>query len=223
MSEKTPSLQEIAYERIRQDIIYCRLTPGQKISIRSLEERLEVGRTPIREALVMLGQQDLVYTVPQSGTYVSRIRLQNAENSRFVREHLEASVAVECSARISAEGCRELQQLLDLQQQAVDARDAATFFALDNRFHETLFAIAGRHDIWRWIDASNTNLDRFRWLRTQVSGLDWDVIMKQHRQLYRALAEHNTEEVSYLTTAHLHLMTAEQAAVLSAFPDFFED
>ncbi len=47
--------------------------------------------------------------------------------------------------------------------------------------------------------------------------------MSQHRRLYRALAEHNTEEVSYLTTAHLHLMTAEQAAVLAAFPDYFEE
>lgn len=88
-SNSAPNLQTSAYDQIRQDIIFCTLIPGQKISVKTMEDNLGIGRTPVREALVRLSQQGLVQTVPQSGTYVSRISLREAENARYVREHLE--------------------------------------------------------------------------------------------------------------------------------------
>lgn len=69
------SLQSQAYQAIRKQIIYADLEPGRKISEKALEEHLAIGRTPIREALIQLRQQELVYTIPQSGTYVSKINL----------------------------------------------------------------------------------------------------------------------------------------------------
>lgn len=215
------SFQAVAYDKIREDIIFCKLAPGQKLSARLLEETLGLGRTPVREALVRLGQEGLVFTVPQSGTYVSKIDLQTAENARYVREHLERSVAVECCARIDQTGRDVLEALLSEQALAVRDRDSRSFFVLDNAFHRALFDIAGRTEVWRWIDSCNADLQRFRWLRTQVENLDWGSIMDQHAALYRAIASGDTDEAGYLTAAHLHLMSAEQDSVLAAFPEYF--
>lgn len=224
MAEQKPdgaSFQAVAYDKIREDIIFCRLAPGQKLSAKQLEESLGLGRTPVREALVRLGQEGLVFTVPQSGTYVSKVNLQTAENARYVREHLERSVAIECCARIDQQGRDLLKDILAQQQQAVKDRDSLSFFVLDNTFHKAMFEIAGRTEIWRWIDSCNADLQRFRWLRTQVENLDWDFIMDQHAALYRAITSGDTDEVGYLTVAHLHLMSAEQDSVLAAFPEYF--
>ncbi len=218
----TQSLAYSAYDAIREEIIYCRLTPGQKLSMRALQKRLGVGRTPIRESLVRLGEQGLVYAVPQSGTYVSRINLRMAENARFMREHLERSIIIECCARIDDVSCLMLEELIAKQESAVVARDALNFFKLDNSFHETLFFIAGKHDIWKIIELSNTHLERFRWLRTQVAELDWEDIMDQHRHMLAAIKAGNTEEAGFLSSAHLHLMITEQNAVVNAFPDYFD-
>lgn len=217
----TQNHQSRAYSSIRHDIIYCDLAPGSKLSVRQLEERLELGRTPVREALLRLSEQGLVYTVPQSGTYVSPINLQSAEDARFAREHLENRITVECCARIDRTGRQTLERIIELQEQAVRQHDARTFFMYDNRFHEALFTIAGRHGLWQIIDAHNTHLERYRWLRTQVQGLEWDRILVQHRQILRAVVERNPEEAQYLSTAHLHLMDAEREAVIKAFPDYF--
>lgn len=217
------SFQSIAYDAIRQDIVCCRLVPGQKISAKGLEDSLGMGRTPVREALVRLGQQGLVSTVPQSGTYVSRISLHSAENARFVREHIEKRIAIETAAKIDDAGRERLEDLIEQQEQAVIERDALSFFQLDNRFHEELFRICGRHDIWQWLDASNTNLERFRWLRTQVQELDWHTIMDQHHLLMDAICSRSPEEAGFVVGVHLHLMTSEQDAVVAAFPDYFED
>lgn len=215
------SFQAVAYDKIREDIIFCKLAPGQKLSARFLEETLGLGRTPVREALVRLGQEGLVFTVPQSGTYVSKVNLQTAENARYVREHLERSVAVECCARMDRAGRDILEGLLSEQTLAMHERDSRSFFILDNAFHKALFDIAGRTEIWQWIDSCNADLQRFRWLRTQVENLDWSSIMNQHSALYRAIASGDTDEVGYLTLAHLHLMSAEQDSVLAAFPEYF--
>lgn len=217
----TITYQARAYASIRRDIIYCDLAPGSKLSIRQLEERLELGRTPVRETLLRLSEQGLVYTIPQSGTYVSLIDLQSAEDARFAREHLENRITVECCARIDRAGRQTLERLIKRQEQAVDQHDARSFFEYDNCFHEALFTIAGRHSLWQIIDAHNTHLERYRWLRTQVQGLEWDRIMVQHHQILRAVVDHNPEEAQYLSTAHLHLMDAEREAVIKAFPDYF--
>ena len=215
------SFQVAAYDRIRQDIILCKLAPGQKLSARLLEESLGLGRTPVREALVRLGQEGLVSTIPQSGTYVSKISMQSAENALYMREHLECSVAMECCARIDQTGCETLEGILALQDKALRNRDSAAFYVHDNAFHKELYRIAGRDQVWDWVQSCNTDLQRFRWLRTQVEELDWADIERQHIALYAAISNKDTHEAAYLTSAHLHLMSAEQDSVRAAFPCYF--
>lgn len=215
------SFQVAAYDRIRQDIILCKLAPDQKLSARLLEESLGLGRTPVREALVRLGQEGLVSTIPQSGTYVSKISMQSAENALYMREHLECSVAMECCARIDQTGCETLEGILALQDKALRNRDSAAFYVHDNAFHKELYHIAGRDQVWDWVQSCNTDLQRFRWLRTQVEELDWADIERQHIALYAAISNKDTHEAAYLTSAHLHLMSAEQDSVRAAFPCYF--
>ena len=219
----TSNYQSLAYERLRSDIVHCRLVPGQKLSAKMLEESLGVGRTPIRESLVRLSELNLVYTVPQSGTFVSKISMRSAEGARFVREHLEQQVTVECSARMTTEQLADVRGLLEREEAAIYENDAELFFDLDNAFHEYLFTAVDRHEIWMWINAIDVDLERYRWLRTQVQTLEWETIMDQHRRIYRALVNHDTEDASYMASAHMRLMTTERDAVVDAFPDYFED
>lgn len=219
---KDYSLQTQAYQAIRKKIIYCELVPGKKISEKNLEELLHIGRTPIREALLQLKKQGLVDTIPQSGTYVSKIDLESASNARFVREQLERKIMVECCAKLTDSNLKILKTILKEQEVAIQNFDHQQFFFTDNLFHEACFEIAGRKEIWDWIDDYNTHLERYRWLRVSTIGLKWDTLMQQHYQLLEALASKNTEEVDFLTAAHLHLMLNEQDAVIKNFPDYFE-
>ena len=215
------SYQDYAYQKIRSDIIFCRLAPGQKLSAKALETDLEIGRTPIRESLVRLSELGLVYTVPQSGTYVSKIDMAAAENARFIREHLERSVTIACCSCINDAGRARLSECILQEEDALCTHDAEAFFTMDNRFHEILFEIAGRSQVWRWIQVCDTDLERYRWLRTQVDTLEWEIIMEQHRLIYEAVCNGNTEEAAYLSVAHMHLMITEQETVCTTFRDYF--
>ncbi|MFR3878147.1 MAG: GntR family transcriptional regulator [Collinsella sp.] len=86
------SLQDQAYNALRSKIIYAELKPGTRLSAIGLEKETGIGRTPIRESFVRLREQELVETRPKSGTYVSKISMERAENACFLREKLERSV-----------------------------------------------------------------------------------------------------------------------------------
>jgi DNA-binding GntR family transcriptional regulator len=217
------NLQLQAFKSIRKKIIYCDLEPGKKVSEKSLEDMLHIGRTPIRESLIQLRQQRLVNTIPQSGTYVSKIDLQSAENARFTREHMERQIMMECCAKLDTQTIKILNTVLEQQEKAVKNKNKRDFFAADNLFHEVCFEIAGRGDIWNWMNDHNTHLERFRWLRVITNGLPWETIMDQHYRLYDALINKNPEEANFSTSVHLHMMLDEKETVVQKYPDFFNN
>lgn len=217
------NLQIQAYQAIRNQIIYSELPPGSKISEKNLEDYLKIGRTPIREALIKLRQENLVYTIPQSGTYISQIDLEKASNARFVREILESKIMIECCAKIDTVSSEELANLIEKQVEAMKNADSKSFFQYDNLFHQTCYRIANRLEIWNWMNSNNTHLERFRWLRLLTADLDWNAIIDQHKAIYHAIIQRNPEEVEFQTSLHLHMMLNEQAAVTKHFPEYFKN
>lgn len=218
------SLQSQAYEAIRTKIIYCDLEPGRRLSAAGLEKEMGIGRTPIRESFVRLREQGLVETRPKSGTYVSRIDLSSAEDARFLRESVERSVLVRCCSAATEDDLAQLEMLLSRSRVRpyVDEKQAMhAFFDLDNKFHETLYRIAGRSRVWRWLNTINTHLERFRWLRLMAEELEWGPVIDQHERMLNAIAEGNTDDASLLADMHLHLMLEEKSAVMQYFPDYF--
>ncbi len=147
--------------------------------------------------MIQLRQQELVYTVPQSGTYVSRINLYSAENARFVREQLEQQIMIECCSKLDHQTRIVLETILKEQEKAAQIKDERAFFRADNLFHEACFEIAGRKEVWNWLDDHNTHLERFRWLRVTIQGLPWETIMEQHEDLFRALVDKNQKKLVF--------------------------
>ncbi|MCK5098031.1 MAG: GntR family transcriptional regulator, partial [Desulfobacteraceae bacterium] len=68
-----------AYELIIKKIICLEYQPSQHLEENHLVEELEIGRTPIREALVRLQGEKMVESHPQKGVIVRSITLQNTK------------------------------------------------------------------------------------------------------------------------------------------------
>lgn len=212
---------ELAYSALRRGIMEFRFAPGERLSPTALRERLGVGRTPVREAIVRLRQEGLVVTRPKSGSYVALVDLEAAECARFLRSNTERAVVVECCSRAGEKGIASLQTLLDNQARAMEAHDQRSFFNADNRMHEELYNIAGRSRAWTWLEETNLDLERYRWLHVQARGMGWGSILAEHQELVDAIARKDPEEASYVTVHHLHVMLDERDEVIAAFPGYF--
>ncbi|MDF2908853.1 MAG: GntR family transcriptional regulator, partial [Herbinix sp.] len=89
------SLNDVTYNKIKDDIMNMTLEPGTDVSVQKLSERYGVSRTPVREAVVRLQQSGLVVIYPQRKTVVSKIDLQRVHEEWFIRTSLEAAVVDE--------------------------------------------------------------------------------------------------------------------------------
>lgn len=217
------SLNEVAYESILDDILKLKFLPGEKIQDKSLIERLKISRTPVREAILRLKNDGLMMTVPQSGTYVTKISLSSALNARFVRQSVERSVVSEAAKKMSKMDILDSRTIISKQQIAAEEHNAVDFFYLDNDFHKSFYAATNRLQVWKWLKNLSLQLDRYRFLRVQQADMPLDKLIKQHNEILNAVEANDIKDAEERAFNHLNLMLAEKDDLIKEFPDYFVD
>lgn len=84
---------EVAYRRLRDDIIHWRLEPGTPLGEVETAERIGVSRTPVREALTRLASEGLVDTGTGRTARVSALSRDSIQQLFELREALETQAA----------------------------------------------------------------------------------------------------------------------------------
>lgn len=94
-------------------IICCKLKPGEPLIEERLSQDLSLSRTPLREAIHMLGQEGFVKTIPHKGGFVARLSAEDIMEIFFIREALEGLAAEIAAERISPPALSELNSLFE--------------------------------------------------------------------------------------------------------------
>ena len=133
------SLSGRAYYRIRELIVTLELPPGSLVSERDLMERLELGRTPVREALRALAQESLVEVYPRRGMFVSNVDVRDLAGLSEVRNTLEPSAARLAAERATDADRATIEKLLAELEQVHDEPDERALIDLDQRIHRHVY------------------------------------------------------------------------------------
>jgi DNA-binding GntR family transcriptional regulator len=153
---------------LRREIIVGQLAPRAMLSEQELSHRFGVSRTPIREALIKLAEENLVEIYPQYGSFVAPIKLQDVFDSQFVREALECAAIERAVERIDAGQIKALRAILQRQRQLHRSRDFDEFFLADERMHALIMDIAGHANAWRQVENAKAQMDRVRHLSMRI-------------------------------------------------------
>ena len=223
MNESNFNLQSQAYKQIIGKILRNEYIPGQKISQKSIEKDLQLGRTPVREALLRLRRDGLIYTIPQSGTFVTKIDLDAAINARFIRENLERKIVYEAANTEDNLLLSQARDAIALQEKYAANGEYNKFFEADEEFHKTFYLTTNHAQVWDWLQTINTQFNRFRWLRLAISELPWNTLIEQHKEILDAVENHEPERADAAVAKHLHLMFEEEMTVLTSFPEYFDN
>lgn len=190
------SLREQVVEEIRTAIIEGRLRPNDRISEPALTELLGVSRTPIREALILLEREGLIVARPNRGYFIRAFNEEDVENVFSMRTTLENFAAERVIYVLSEEDLNQLQHLIDLQQQCIEAGDFKQLRSADMTFHRFLVE-ASRHPLlirsWQEIVAQVAAL---LYLRAEDTP-DYDeyLAIKDHQAILRAYRMRDLEQV----------------------------
>ncbi len=132
------SLAEKAYRSIREMIVSLQLRPGAVINERALIESLGIGRTPVREALRRLAQEQLVEVFPRRGMFVTTVEIRDLASLYEVRSVLESYGARLAAERATDAERAELAGLVD-DLDRHEQLDRQALMALDERIHRTIY------------------------------------------------------------------------------------
>ena len=127
-------LSDKAYQLIRHKIITLELPPLSPIDEQALMEDLQLGRTPIREALQRLAAEGLVLLAPRRGMFVADIGITDLQKIFELRMMLEGFCARLAAQRATQEQLAEMAQVVQ-ELAHVAAGDRRALMAIDERFH----------------------------------------------------------------------------------------
>ncbi len=145
-AEREQRSTEIAYYRIRAQILDSVLAPGSQVTEQALAERMGMSRTPIREAAIRLQGEGLLTIVPRHGVRISTLELSDVREIYQILLPLEATAVELLTLRRPDRA--ELTTLIaacDAMEQSL-ARGAAglsAWAAADQEFHFNLIALCG--------------------------------------------------------------------------------
>ncbi|MFN8187598.1 MAG: GntR family transcriptional regulator [Gaiellales bacterium] len=136
------SLSERAYYRIRELIVTLELPPGSVVDERALMQRLELGRTPVREALRALARERLVVVYPRRGMVVAGVDAGALSALAEVRAVLEPMAARLAAVRATAADRTVVGELLGELARVAGGHDERALIELDQRIHRHVYRCA---------------------------------------------------------------------------------
>lgn len=140
--EKRLALQ--AYEQILDLVLSGRAAPGEVINERRLAEALDMSRTPVRDALLMLEGEGLLIRQGRA-LQVKQMRIEDFMDALQIRQLLEPAVAAIAAGRVDKADTRRLAKQLDdiLARSGPEPADRALVREVDEGLHGLLADASG--------------------------------------------------------------------------------
>lgn len=215
------SIQTLVYEELKRNIMSMKLEPGQTMSTQEIATKLNVSRTPVREAFLRLQSEGLVEMIPQRETMVSKISLKRVEQEKFIRECLEMGVIRKFMDKSGCEVEENMAELIQLQKKCGEEKDFVGFLEADDQFHKVLFDVTGQEMAWETIASRNGHYNRLRILYVQRDTAMQESI-EQHHKIATLLESGSREEAARALSSHVRRLDIDEAGLIAQYPDYFE-
>jgi DNA-binding GntR family transcriptional regulator len=211
-----PQIEEI----LRQRILSLALKPNEVLSRAALQAEFAVSLTPVRDALMKLGQEGLVDVFPQHATFVSRIDVGAARQAHFLRMAIEIEAVRRIATGDAAPGVAgRLGPILAEQRRHARPEDSEAFSAADRAFHKVLYEAAEVPALWDVVRRQSGHIDRLRRLNLPLPG-KIEAVLRDHESLVAAIERRDPEGAAAVMRRHLSGTLSIVDEIRERYPDF---
>ncbi len=212
--------RDYALRTLKENIITLQLAPGSQISENELAAEMGLSRTPVREALIELSKVRIIEIFPQRKTIVSLIDYDLVEEARFMRFSLEMAVIELVCKMATDEDIKRLQENVRLQNFYVEQFNPDRLMELDNQFHQLLFEIARKPQVFTLMQNIAIHFDR---VRNLALSLTKDLkIVQDHENLTIAIANRDVERAKQLMEKHLNRYKVDRALIQEKYSQYIK-
>lgn len=202
IEQKAP-LKDSLYEAFKKSIILGEIPVGHRINEQEFSQQLNISRTPIRHAMQMLQEDNLVQHVPRSGNIVIGLSVQDVYEIFDVRNSLDTLATLRAMEKMTDEDYKELKLLLeeaevlnetgDVEGLIQNFMDHSDFIYTKSEMFRTRKIVRELRNYYRYFQ-SITFVDKG--IRTQS--------IKEHWVLYEAMRSGDINKINHLMTDHIN-------------------
>jgi DNA-binding GntR family transcriptional regulator len=201
-------LRDDVYRRLRDAIVDGTFMPGEQLKDGELAEWLGVSRTPVREALLRLGESGLVVALPGRSTTVSTIDARTVRDARDVIAAMHGLAVREMTGRLRDHDIDRMRDANRRFAEAVDSGDIGAALDADEEIHRIPVAALGNHAIEAVLDRFDPLVRRAERLRFSTAG---HASVELHAQLIELMAAGDVEGAASVAFDIWQTLPAEDA------------
>jgi DNA-binding GntR family transcriptional regulator len=197
-----PSRTQEVLEAIRASIIGGELASGGLYSVAELAERLEVSRTPVREALIELATRGMVRFERNRGVRILGTSIHDLEEIFEIRLMLEVPAARRAVGRMLPMEVEGLRSHLGSMERAAEADDVARLWVHDRQFHRALMLASGNRRLAEYVDTLR-DMVLVRGVTTAGRARSLEAIVGEHRAILRCVEAGDAEGTAAALSDHI--------------------
>ena len=198
---RLPLTQQVA-AAVRDMIIQDELRPGERVRERELTERLNVSRTPLREALKLLAAEGLLDLPPNRGAVVADPAPEQVRDRLELLGVLEGLAGEWAARRASDEEIAEIRALHFEMLAAFSRKDRLAYFKLNQAIHATIVKASRSRDLIELHARVNAQVYRIRY-RSNLQNQKWPTAVAEHENILKALEARDAKRLGNILRHHL--------------------
>lgn len=195
---KQETLKDKAYTYIKERILNCEYLPGSFLDEKKLIEEIQSSRTPIREALNKIEQENLIKIIPKKGVMVTELSLKNILDIYQLREIIEPAAIMRYANLYPVDKLEEYKAIF-----SSSITNTPEFYDQDDDFHYFMvepFKNAYINEIMEEIRVQSRRL-RIVTGRTR----EYELTSKEHMKIIDLILQGRYEESSIKMKEHIAL------------------
>jgi len=212
--QRAETLSNIAFERLRAEVVSGNLAPGEKLHVEQLGHRYGISLSPMREALSRLSETGLVIAELQRGYRVAPMSIEEYRDIIETRLHIEKEALrrslkagdLEWEAAVVASYHRLTR--VHGQVEAGRPEALAEWTKLNREFHAAIISACGSKWMMRFCLTLYDQTGRYHY-GTRLNGtLPLEQSAREHKALFRAVLDRDARQAAKILEAHVRSAAA---------------
>ncbi|HOA42602.1 MAG TPA: GntR family transcriptional regulator [Bacillota bacterium] len=202
-------LSESIFIELRSAILRGKLRPGEKLSEQQVCDKFGLSRTPVREAFRQLELEGLIETIPNRGAFVVGLSKRDIEDLYEMRKAYEILAVKWAIERITKEEMEKLEEAYEFMEFYTMKKEADKMLNINMQFHNLIYKASHNRMLEHTLSTYQFYLKETESNSAYLDGY-LEEVLKEHKQIYDAFVEKDTEKG--MAAAAMHLDNAKARA-----------
>jgi DNA-binding GntR family transcriptional regulator len=202
--------KEEAYEELRVRIITNGVVPGEILKEKDLMAQLAIGRSPLREILFRLQEENLIKPLPRLGYMVTTLDIFEVRELVELRRELEGYAGYLAAQRITTEQLEDLRTIIrQAESETAETKEVSNITEyFDTRFHSLLYQAAGNQKLMKVLQDLHIVMLRI-WFHVGLDAIDFAHQAQNFYEVLEALEQKDPAKARSVMEDHVDLYAAQ--------------